>query len=166
MSLPYWAQATPRRRAHIERVVGLLQSWADQMQVTDAERDRWVRAAWLHDALRDAPLGDPIAHGPVAADRAAADGERDRGVLDAVRYHTIGSAEWDDVGRMLYLADFLEPGRATDPADRSDLAQRVPTERDAILQEVARRRIEWMLRSGWVVPPETVAFWNRLVGRP
>jgi 2-amino-4-hydroxy-6-hydroxymethyldihydropteridine diphosphokinase len=142
-----------------------LKSWADQMQVTDAERDRWVRAGWLHDALRDAPLGGPTAHGPAAADRAAADGERDRGVLDAVRYHTIGSAEWDDVGRMLYLADFLEPGRAADPTDRSDLARRVHTERDAILQEVARRRIEWMLRSGWQVPPETVGFWNQLVGR-
>lgn len=167
MSLPYWAQATPKRRAHIERVVGLLKSWADQMKVPDTEKERWLRAAWLHDALRDAPLGDPIAHGPAAADRAAADGERDRGVLDAIRYHTIGSAQWDDVGRMLYLADFLEPGRgATVASDRPQLAERVPRERNAVLREVARRRMEWMLRSGWHIPDETVAFWNQLVGRP
>lgn len=167
MSLPYWAQATPRRRAHIERVVGLLQSWANQMQVTEAERDRWLRAAWLHDALRDAQLGDPLAHGPAAADRAAADGERDRGVLDAVRHHTTGSAEWDDVGRMLYLADFLEPGRgsAASGSDRSQLAERVPKERDAVLREVARRRLEWVLRSGWPLSQPTVEFWNQLVGR-
>lgn len=167
MSLPYWAQATPKRRAHIERVVGLLTTWADQMKVPDPEKERWQRAGWLHDALRDANLGDPIAHGPAAADRAAADGERDRGVLDAIRYHTIGSAQWDDVGRMLYLADFLEPGRGASVAsDRAQLAERVPKERNAVLREVARRRIEWMLRSGWHIPDETVAFWNQLVGRP
>ena len=60
-------------------------------------------------------------------------------MLDAVRYHTIGSPDWDDVGRMLYLADFLEPGR--DLADGADLARRVPRERDTVLREVARRRL-------------------------
>lgn len=168
MSLPEWAQVSAKRRAHIERVVELLKRWADAMQVPAQERDRWLRAGWLHDALRDAPFADPVAHGPAAADRAAADGERDRGVLDAVRYHTIGWPEWDDVGRMLYLADFLEPGRAkyTDFIFNADLMLRVPPERDAVLREVARRRLEWVLRSGWPLAPETVAFWNQLVGRP
>jgi 2-amino-4-hydroxy-6-hydroxymethyldihydropteridine diphosphokinase len=164
VSVPGWAQASSDRRAHIERVVALLNSWADAMNIDPSERDRWLRAGWLHDALRDAPLPDPLAHGPAAADRAAAEGERDHGVLDAVRFHTVGASEWDDAGRMLYLADFLEPKR-DHVADRADLARRVPRERDAVLREVARRRIEWLLRSGWPLPPSTVAFWNQLVGR-
>lgn len=168
MSLPEWAQVTSARRAHIERVAALLGEWADAMHVSKAERDRWLRAGWLHDALRDAPFADPTSHGPEAANRAAAAGERDRGVLDAVRYHTVGSPDWDDVGRMLYLADFLEPGRdpASTASERSQLAGRVPGERDAVLREVARRRIDWVLRSGWPLVPSTVAFWNQLVGRP
>ncbi|HZE93629.1 MAG TPA: HD domain-containing protein [Gemmatimonadales bacterium] len=167
MSLPAWAQVSAERRAHIERVVALLESWADAMHVPAEERARWVRAGWLHDAVRDAPLPDPTAHGPAAADRAAADGERDRGVLDAVRYHTIGSPDWDDVGRMLYLADFLEPGRDQKVApDRAELARRVLRDRDGVLREVARRRIEWVLRSGWPLPASTVAFWNALVKKP
>ena len=72
MSLPAWAQVSPERRAHIERVIGLLNSWADAMHVDAKERDRWLRAGWLHDALRDAPFPDALAHGPAAADRAAA----------------------------------------------------------------------------------------------
>lgn len=163
MSLPAWAEVSPTRRAHIERVVGLLNRWADMMEVPARERDRWVRAGWLHDALRDAALGDARAHGPAAAERAAREGERDGGVLDAVRYHTIGSPKWDDVGRMLYLADFLEPGRSI--PDRDELARRVPNERDAVLVEVVRRRMEWIIRSGWSMPEATVAFWNQLVGR-
>lgn len=163
MSLPAWAQVTPARRSHVERVARLLGEWAGAMRVAPAERDRWLRAAWLHDALRDAPLADLMAHGPAAAERAATDGEHDRGVLDAVRYHTIGYAGWDDVGRMLYLADFLDPGRDFDPDGRRALAARVPAERDAVLREVARRRIEWVVRSGWPLLPQTVAFWNALV---
>ena len=165
MSLPGWAQVTPARRAHVERVVALLDEWAGAMRVLPAERGRWLRAGWLHDALRDAPLKSPLAHGPAAAERAAQEGERDQGVLDAIRYHTIGYAGWDDVGRMLYLADFLEPGRDFDPDARRALAQRVPTERDAVLREVAHRRIDWVLRSAWPLPPETVAFWNALASR-
>jgi len=163
MALPPWAQATPERRAHIERVVGLVTQWATAMGVPQGERGRWIRAAWLHDALRDAPAANELAHGPMAADRAAQDGETDRGVLDAIRYHSLGHAGWDGVGRMLYLADFLEPGRDYDREERRALAARVPLERDAVLREVARRRIEWVLRSGWSLPPETVAFWNALV---
>lgn len=167
MSLPEWAQVSAERRAHIERVVELLKRWADAMHTPPQERDRWLRAGWLHDALRDAPFADRVAHGPAAADRAAAAGERDRGVLEAVRYHTLGSPDWDDVGQLLYLADFLEPGRArhADLIDRADLVHRVPAERDAVLREVARRRLEWNLRSGWPLAPQTVAFWNHLVGR-
>lgn len=160
MNLPNWAQVTPERRAHIERVAALLGEWARAMHVPQTEQDRWQRAAWLHDALRDAPLPDMMAHGPAAADRAAENGERDQGVLDAVRYHTVGYAGWDDVGRMLYLADFLDPGREFDPEGRGALARRVPTERDAVLREVARRRTEWVLRSGWRLLPVTVGFWN------
>ena len=78
MSLPDWAQVSTARRAHIERVVALLHSWADAMQVPARERERWLRAGWLHDALRDAALGSRTAHGPAAADRAAKETRADR----------------------------------------------------------------------------------------
>jgi HD superfamily phosphohydrolase YqeK len=163
-ALPVWAEVSPERRAHIERVAALLAEWADARGVTTEEKQRWLRAAWLHDALRDATAPDALAHGPMAADRAAAEGERDQGILDAVRYHSVGYAGWDDVGRMLYLADFLDPERTFDADIRATLAARVPAGRDAVLREVARRRIEWVVRSGWALHQETVDFWNSLVG--
>ena len=164
-TLPPWAVVTPERRAHIERVAQLVGDWAHLLHVAPAERERWLRAAWLHDALRDAPAADELAHGPMAADRAARDGETDPGVLDAVRYHSLGSARWDDVGRMLYLADYLEPGRGFDRGERAALAARVPGERHAVLVEVVRRRITRALSAGWPLPRETVEFWNSLVSR-
>jgi len=173
-SLPSWAVVTRRRREHIRRVADQLAEWADAMGVSRRERRRWLRAAALHDALKDAP--DPTVrrlavprfgprslwHGPAAAHRAEMDGERDPGVLDAVRYHTIGYAGWDRVGRMLYLADFLEPQRASHHVERTEWAGRVPRDPDSVLREVASERIRHGLRKGWPLLPETVAFWNDL----
>ena len=163
VTLPSWAVASPERRAHVERVAVLIDQWAAALQVPDGERRRWAKAAWLHDALRDAPAADELAHGPASADRAAREGESDSGVLDAVRYHSLGHARWDDVGRMLYLGDYLEPGRKFDRDGRAALAARVPVERDAVLIEVARLRIAWTVQSHWTLAPETVEFWNSLV---
>lgn len=173
-ALPAWAQVTAGRRAHIRRVTALLEAWADALGVAPGERARWRRAAALHDALKDAPpetiarlaaprLGPPsLWHGPAAARRAERDGERDPGVLDAIRYHSVGYAGWDRVGRMLYLADYLEPGRRFEPDARRGWVTRVPEAPDAVLREVACARIAHGLRRGWPLLPETVAFWNAL----
>lgn len=174
MRLPDWARVTDARRAHIGRVAALLHEWADAMDVPASERDRWLRAAGFHDAVKDAPVDelrrltpafdgpDTLRHGPAAAALAAEHGEVDAGVLDAVRYHSVGSPAWDRVGQMLYLADCLEPGRKHRPPERDEWVRRVPREPDAVLREVAAARIGWNLRRGWPLLPETVAFWNAL----
>lgn len=167
----------PERLAHIERVAALADGWAVAMEVTTEERERWARAVWLHDALRDAGEDDlrrwapdaagPVElwHGPAAAARAAADGERDGGVLSAVRHHSIGSPEWDQVGRVLYCADFLEPGRSFEPEARAALAARFPADPAGVFLEVVRLRLLWLVRSGWPLPDLTVRLWNSLAPR-
>ncbi len=172
--IPAWAAMGPDRLAHVQRVVGLVDHWAVAMRVPESERHRWLRAAWLHDALRDADPTElarwapdavgPIDfwHGPAAAARALAEGETDRGVLDAVRFHSVGSADWDRAGQVLYCADFLEPGREFDRAARAALAERLPTEFDAVYFEVVRRRLSDLIRSGWTLPDSTVRLWNSL----
>ena len=132
------------------------------MDVPDRERDRWLKAAWLHDALRDARLREGLAHGAAAADRAERDGESDRGVLDAVRYHSWGYAGWDDVGKMLYLADYLEPGRRRNAKQRAYLAERVPRQRDRVLRKIVAYEIRRRVRARQPVPTVTVEFWNSL----
>jgi HD superfamily phosphohydrolase YqeK len=174
-SLPDWARVGRRRLEHIERVAELANRWAERMGVSPEESARWQRAAWLHDALRDAApselgewagsTGGPVEllHGPAAAARAAALGERDAGVLDAVRYHSVGWAEWDTVGRVLYCADYLEPGRRHDREGRAALAERFPGEPLRVLQEVAASRLRHLVATGWPLPDPTVRFWNSLL---
>lgn len=170
--LPQWAQVSDKRRGHIARVVALLNGWASAMRLPKDEASRWTSAGTLHDALRDAPetmlralTGDAtrpaeLLHGPAAAVRAEQDGERRQDVLDAIRFHTVGNAEWSRTGRALYLADFLEPGRAFLRAKRARIAEKVPRDVDAAFREVVQLRIELALREGGKLFPETVGLWN------
>jgi len=145
------------------------------MGVSGEERDRWLRAVALHDALKSAPRelmlelapdswgADALLHGPAAAVKAEMEGEQDRGVLDAVRYHSIGYADWQPVGQILYLADFLEPGRSFHSRDHDSMILQVPTEQEAVLRAVATERLAGTVARGKALLQETVEFWNSLV---
>ena len=175
MNLPPWAMVNDKRRAHIARVTALLDSWTELLNLPESEACAWHDAGAWHDALRDAPPAElrrwagedgrpvTILHGPAAAARLAAEGERRSDVLEAVRWHTLGNPAWGRCGRALFMADFLEPGRPFMPRDRGFLASQVPHDFDGVFAQVVRMRLEWTLREGKPVFPETVALWNQLL---
>jgi HD superfamily phosphohydrolase YqeK len=177
--LPAWAVTGPERQAHIERVVALVREWATERGVSSSEKIRWLQAARWHDALRDAPptqlraqidgafadWPDLLLHGPAAAQRLQADGIQDEGLLNAIRYHTIGHPDLDDAGRILFLADFLEPGRNFDPIGRATWRTRMPHDLDGVLLEVLAARIQHMIVSHRPMRSETLSFWNQVARR-
>jgi 2-amino-4-hydroxy-6-hydroxymethyldihydropteridine diphosphokinase len=171
--LPSWACVSAKRLAHIERVTALLDDWARRLRLDADEAKAWHDAGRLHDALRDAPeeqlreLGGNLSgytldmlHGPAAAEQLRRDGETRVELLDAIRHHTVGSVEWGRLGRALYMADYLEPGRKFSRADRAYLAAQVPHDFEPSFRQVVRARLEWSLREGMRLFPEAVHLWN------
>lgn len=171
--MPAWACVSERRLEHITRVTELLDEWASALRLSSDEAQAWHDAGRYHDALRDAPesqlrrlAGDlpdyttEMLHGPAAAARLEQDGEARTELLDAIRYHTVGSARWGRLGRALYMADYLEPGRKFSRTDRAYLASQVPHDFDATFRQVLRNRLEWSLREGMRLFPEAVGLWN------
>ena len=175
--LPSWAVVKPKRLEHIRRVAALRDPWSAAMSLPKPERERWLRAGWLHDALRDAPLeelkrlvpgcdwDEELLHGPAVANKArtASEGrETDDEVLEAVRWHSVGCAEWGMTGRALYCADFLDPERKFDREARAELARLFPKDPDVVFRDVVRRRVEWTERSGWPLLEPTRLLWRSL----
>jgi len=170
--LPPWARVSEKRRAHIARVTALLDRWAGALALGAEDQKAWHDVGVLHDALRDADehelrslTGDTqrpwhILHGPAVAERLAQEGENRTDVLEAIRWHTLGSAHWGRTGKALYMADFLEPGRPFLQADRAFLAAHATTDFDGVFRQVVRTRIEWTVREGKMLFPETADLWN------
>lgn len=178
--LPEWSQVGDARLAHIARVASLMATWAARRGLSATDQARWLAAAYLHDALRETPvdvlrslvpeelrdLPAGALHGPATAERLRAEGVADLSLLRAVAYHTLGHPELDDLGRALYVADFLEPGRPFLPALREALRSRMPGELDAVAREVAGARIRHLIERDVPLRPETVGFWNVLTAEP
>lgn len=175
--LPDWAEASSSRRAHMARVSALLAKWAEAWGLTAEERVRWASLGYLHDTLRDADpaslrthvpeemadVRDGILHGPAAAARLREEGLDDEELLAAVTYHTLGHPGFGRLGRALYVADFLEPGRDFLDEWRAELRARVPSELDDVTLEVAAARMQHLLKRRLPLRSETVGFWNALV---
>ncbi|NIN71469.1 MAG: HD domain-containing protein [Gemmatimonadetes bacterium] len=170
--LPVWARVRTGRLTHLASVAELLTSWAAELGLDDSDRMRWVAAGWLHDSLRDedpeslaaaaAHYPAQVQHGPAAAERLSAEGVDDRELLDAIRYHSLGHRGFGALGRYLYLADYLEPGRPYAPVENAAMRAALPHEPDAALRRVCARRIREVLNRGRPLRRETVAFWNEL----
>ena len=170
--LPPWARVSEKRRAHIARVTALLDHWAGALALGVEDQKAWHDVGVLHDALRDADENElrsltadtqrpwHILHGPAVAERLVREGETRTDVLEAIRWHTLGSAHWSRTGKALYMADFLEPGRPFLQADRAFLAAHATTDFDGVFRQVVRTRIEWTVREGKMLFPETADLWN------
>jgi 2-amino-4-hydroxy-6-hydroxymethyldihydropteridine diphosphokinase len=151
-----------------------MSSWAASLGLSGDEIVRWIAAAHLHDALKDAPVEileslagsgwpEPLLHAPACATRLRSDGVTDEELLVAITYHSTGHPEFGLLGEYLYMADFLEPGRRFLAAERDALRKRLPADREAVLREVLRYRIMLQLDQGAQVLPASLLLWNRVV---
>jgi HD superfamily phosphohydrolase YqeK len=156
-------------------VVALLDGWGRELELSQDELVRWRAAGHLHDALKSTdPIElrayvepadqwpDPVLHGLACAARLRLEGVRDESVLTAIAYHSTGHADLDLLGELLYLADYLEPGRKRDSDRAAALRDRLPGDRRAVLQEVAAARIRYLLEQRLPILVTAIEFWNRL----
>ncbi|MFW6338529.1 MAG: bis(5'-nucleosyl)-tetraphosphatase (symmetrical) YqeK [Alkalispirochaetaceae bacterium] len=129
-----------KRYNHVERVIRYSRELAERYEVEplrvqvaaaghdiarELQPERLVKLADRYavpqeDPLREQPL---LLHGPVAAGMLAEEyGVEDESILSAVYHHTLGSPKLDEVGKIVYVADYTEPGRSYfEPGERDGL---------------------------------------------
>lgn len=154
-----------------------MDTWAQRAGLSDDDRARWRATGLLHDVLRDADFDDlrqmvapdlrdkpgKMLHGPGAAARLREEGVDDEPLLLAIAWHTLGHPDFDMLGKALYLADYTEPGRDYDSKKLARKRERVPSEMDAVLLDVATDRVRRSVKKGRPLLAPTVGFWNALV---
>jgi nicotinate-nucleotide adenylyltransferase len=98
-----------------------------------------------------------LLHGPVAAEECRRElGIHDEQIIDAIRWHTTGRADYGRVGQVLFFADFSEPRR---PHPQAEEARRILTDRgfDAALRYVVAEKFHHVKKK-YAPDPNSQAF--------
>lgn len=170
---------TPERYEH---TLGVIESAQDLARVYAVDSEKTELAALLHDCAKDLGPGEllkasscfgivvdeverretRLLHGPVGAAMAFSEyGVCDEDVLNAIRYHTTGRCGMSPLEKLIFLADYVEPGREFPGVDalrklvRADLDKAVVTALDST--------IEYVISNGWLLHPRGVEARNSMI---
>ncbi|MDI3281288.1 MAG: bis(5'-nucleosyl)-tetraphosphatase (symmetrical) YqeK [Bacillota bacterium] len=167
----------PRRFQHARRVAEAAGELALRF---GANKEKAELAGALHDLARDEPpalllqkaeafgivideisrLEPVLLHGPVGAEEARRElGVADEEVLRAIRLHTTGGPEMTRLDEVVFLADYIEPGRRFPGA--VELRRLVAAGAlEAALWEAARLTLQYVLGEGRPLHPATAEVYN------
>ena len=107
-----------------------------------------------------------LLHGPVAAAWISMDDGCDIGaVLEAVEFHTTGHPGVEDVAKVVFLADKLDPWKVERASFLELVSELARADMDAAILCYLDNTIERLVRDGQMVHPTAVEFRNHLLAR-
>ncbi|MCY8465088.1 bis(5'-nucleosyl)-tetraphosphatase (symmetrical) YqeK [Bacillus atrophaeus] len=101
-------------------------------------------------------------HAPVGAYLAEKEaGITDGEVLDAIRFHTSGRPDMTLLDKVIYVADYIEPGRKFPGVD--DVRELAETDLNQALIQSLKNTMIFLMKKNQPVSPDTFATYNSLV---
>ncbi|WP_199726029.1 bis(5'-nucleosyl)-tetraphosphatase (symmetrical) YqeK [Leptotrichia sp. OH3620_COT-345] len=82
-------------------------------------------------------------------------------ILNAVKYHTIGSGKMGVLSKIIYLADAIEDGRTWQGVEKARELAKYNLD-EAIIFEI-NTKIEYLLSKRSIIHPNIILFWNSLI---
>lgn len=103
-----------------------------------------------------------LLHGAVGAVLAKCEyGVTDESILTAIKYHTTGRENMDMLEKIVFIADFIEPGRTFPEAYEARNVAFMDIDRAVLM--VLDRTIEFVLKKGVLMHPDTVFARNYMI---
>lgn len=103
-------------------------------------------------------------HAPVGAFLVEEEaGITDQEILDAIRYHTSGRPGMTKLEKIIYLADYIEPGRHFPGVE--EVRELANTNLESALIKAIQNTIMFLMNKGQPVYPDTFHTYNDLVTR-
>ena len=127
------------------------------------EMKRWIIKERLpHDLLAYHP---ELWHGPVGAILVEREvGIHDIDILNAIRWHTTGRQHMSILEKVIFIADYIEPGR--DFPGVEEVRQMASNDIDHACWMAARNTIEFLMKRNQSVYPDTFQLYNeKFTGR-
>jgi HD superfamily phosphohydrolase YqeK len=113
------------------------------------------------DVDRDFPL---LLHGPVGAELLRREDDlTDHDLYEAVRWHSTAHASLDDLGKLVFLADKLDPQKAAVYSYQAKLHDMALESLDLALLEFLSREMAVRVENGGTVHPASVDARNSLI---
>ncbi len=129
------------------------------------DRDKLLKLAGnfgivIDDIEKAEPL---LLHGSVAAEIVKTSMGIDHPlILEAISFHITGGPGISSLASLIFVADFIEPGRTFEQA-RIIREQAFKLTPDEIVLKVYNRTIEYVIRQGYLIHPRSVAGRNELI---
>lgn len=115
----------------------------------------------ITDVDRDFPL---LLHGPVGAELLRTEEDlTDHDLYEAVRWHSTAHASLDDLGKLVFLADKLDPQKAAVYSYQARLHDMAMESLDLALLEFLSREMAARVENGGTVHPASVDARNSLI---
>ena len=87
----------------------------------------------------------------------------DREVLDAIRYHSTGTADMTQTAKIVFLADLIEPGRDFEGVEALREASFQDLDKGMLLSY--DNTIRYLLEDGLLIHPDAIAGYNQLAAK-
>lgn len=108
--------------------------------------------------------GDELLHAPCGAYFVEKEiGITDEEILNAIRYHTTGRPNMTLLEKIIFLADYIEPGRHFPGVD--DVRELAEVDLDEAIILALQRTIAFLMKRKQLIYPLTVATYNDLIRR-
>lgn len=171
-------QLTEHRYQH---TLGVMETAIRLAQKYGADTEKAELAAIFHDCAKFRPKDEmkriieeqkmpsilleynsELWHAPVGAFLAEKEaGIHDGEVLDAIRYHTSGRVGMTLLDKIIYLADYIEPGRHFPGVD--EVREMAEADLDKALIQSMKNTINFLMKKNQPVFPDTFNAYNSIV---
>lgn len=107
----------------------------------------------FHHELWHAPVGSLMVREEV--------GITDEEILDAIKYHTTGRSNMKTLEKVIYLADYIEPGRNFPGVEK--VRELVKKDLDAAMIQALKNTIQYLITKNQPIYPDTFHTYNDLI---
>ena len=144
--------------SRFEHTLGVAETAVELAKIYGEFPRRARIAGLLHDCAK--PDSDALGHGPQGAVKAREHfGIKDQGILDAIRTHTTGEADMPLLSKILYVADYIEPGRDRQPR-LEQLRREAREDLDLCIYHISEDTLNYLSRIGGVIDSKTRDVYN------